>query len=159
MRWLAVLLLLAACGNTPHFVGFDYAMSEMRDNPITYDTELDEDHLRDLTKMVNKRVNAVPYTQDYYWETPRDFFKNGGQCRDYVVAKYYLLYRAGVADSDMRMVVLTLPTKEVHAVLEVYTPDGDVILDNMSETIRPASWLKGVKIEYYINRIGWEKGQ
>jgi len=89
-----------------------------------------------LLDAVNDFVNRVAYRRDDdnyglpdYWASPAEFFEKGGDCEDYVIAKYFILKHFGIAPSNMRMVVV-IDNDIVHAILVVSINADEVILDN-----------------------------
>lgn len=111
MRYILILLALVGCAN------------------------------QDLQK-INYKVNSVPYvlSTDKRIKTPEEFYKLGGDCKDYVEAKYAALKEIGVYDDEMRFVV-TSRQGVPHAVLEV----RGVIMDNTTNRLIPAYQENGVR--------------
>lgn len=62
---------------------------------------------------------------------------SSGDCEDYVLAKRAALIKAGVAASALRIGLARTRSGEGHAVLIVRTSEGDLVLDNMTSSIRP----------------------
>lgn len=60
---------------------------------------------------------------------------SAGDCDDYVMTKRHRLIRAGVPASALRIAVVRTRSGEGHAVLVVKTTAGDLVLDNLRETI------------------------
>jgi len=91
--------------------------------------------LQALTVSVNKTVKPKSdlerYGQDEYWTYPVD----AGDCEDYALAKRRVLMGDGVSASNLLMTVLRRPSGEGHAVLTVRTDIGDVILDNLTDSV------------------------
>ena len=100
-------------------------------------------------KAVNTYINAYPYRPDLAktgmaerWNPPPELFRQGGDCEDYVVAKYLSLAHLGFNDDRLRLTILTLPRtrrtdprRRMHAVLAVYINDTAWILDNLSDDV------------------------
>ena len=89
---------------------------------------------------VNHHVNQVPYISDMenygiadYRATPEEFYARGGDCEDYVIAKYAALLALGIPPEDMTGVMIY--GDEIHAVLSVRRGNKTYILDNMSDRI------------------------
>jgi predicted transglutaminase-like cysteine proteinase len=91
--------------------------------------------LHALTVSVNKAVKPKSdlelYGQDEYWTYPVD----AGDCEDYALAKRRALMGDGVSASNLLLTVLRQPNGEGHAVLTVRTNIGDVILDNLTDSV------------------------
>lgn len=89
---------------------------------------------------VNRLVNrAILYTSDLaqygvldVWSAPLASLRSGrGDCEDYAIAKYALLRETGIAEQDLRiLLVRDRSVREDHAVLAVRDRDSWVILDN-----------------------------
>ena len=77
------------------------------------------------------------YGQDEVWTYP-DAQK--GDCEDYVLEKRRELSRAGIPLSDLLITVVKKPDGEGHAVLTLRTDEGDFILDNLNNSVRP--WMQ-----------------
>lgn len=96
----------------------------------------------DTVEAVNRYVNKYPYRSEKTddWKTPARFFKEGGDCEDYAIAKYYLIKKNGLDDGKDMNVVLVYDTVMYihHAVLMV----GDDVLDNQTDEILKATKLK-----------------
>ena len=104
----------------------------------------------DLLLAVNQLINRVPFIDDQkhwnvedYWATPAEAIaSNGADCEDFSVAKYFLLKDLGVPVSRLRLVyVKAIKLNQAHMVLAYYaTPTAEpLILDNLEDTVRPAS--------------------
>ena len=102
-------------------------------------------HGRARIEFVNKRVNsAIRYMSDIVqwhepdlWSAPLDVNNKGsfetglGDCEDYAIAKYVALREAGVAESDLRvLLVRDRAVRLDHAVLAVRQNGHWLILDN-----------------------------
>ena len=105
-------------------------------------------------RRINRFINRIPSMDDQtlwgqrdYWATPVEFLvRNGGDCEDYALAKYFSLKAAGVPTDKLRITYARawLPGQgrmEAHMVLAYYTdPDAEpLILDNLTNDILPAS--------------------
>lgn len=103
---------------------------------------------------VNRFFNRVPGVDDQtlwgtrdYWATPVEFLaRNGGDCEDYALAKYFTLKALGVAPDKLRVTYARAwlareRRMEPHMVLAYYpSPEADPqILDNLRAEILPAS--------------------
>ena len=90
--------------------------------------------------MVNRAVNsAIRYTSDYaqhgvadLWTAPLATLAAGrGDCEDYAIAKYAILRAAGVADDDLRLLLVRdRAVRQDHAVLAVRDNGQWLVLDN-----------------------------
>lgn len=62
-----------------------------------------------------------------------------GDCEDYVLAKRAALIRAGLPASSLRIAYVKTKRGEGHAILVVKTNGKDLVLDNLTATIKPLS--------------------
>lgn len=101
-------------------------------------------------ELVNDFMNRTPFVRslqhwgkENYWATPIEFLAtNGGDCKDYSIAKYFTLRALGVSDEKLRIIYVKelARYKEAHMVL-VYYPDPEaepLVLDNVIRNILPA---------------------
>ena len=113
-------------------------------------------------KKVNDFFNQVPYGSDLqlwgvedYWATPVEMLGIfGGDCEDYVIAKYLSLKELGIPIERMRLTyVKALKLGEAHMVLAYYAkPDSEpLILDNLIGEVRPASMRTDLEPVYSFN--------
>ena len=112
-------------------------------------------------KAVNTFFNRWPYKTDQmvykvsdYWATPKEFFKNSGDCEDYAITKFYALMKVGVDPDTMRIVALRDTIRNLgHAVLAVYM-DGDAyILDNLTPMVLTHERYQHYAPQYSINEV------
>ena len=98
---------------------------------------------------VNRFFNQFHYKDDIkmwgqqdYWATPEEFIGvNGGDCEDYVVAKYFALRFLGVPDEHLYLTYVKAVRENVaHMVLSYFaTPKSiPLILDNYNPKILSA---------------------
>jgi predicted transglutaminase-like cysteine proteinase len=66
------------------------------------------------------------------WSAPLETFTTGkGDCEDYAIAKYVALTEVGIADDDLKlMIVRNTAANEDHAVTAVRLDGSWIILDN-----------------------------
>ena len=110
------------------------------------------------------------YQQVDYWASPLETFSQGrGDCEDYAIAKYFTLLAEGMQPAKLRMVYVkadlpataTRPAESVgHMVLAYYAqPEAEpVILDNLTDEIRPASQRPDLKPVFSFNTEGLWQG-
>lgn len=109
----------------------------------------DSNH-REKLRAVNRFFNKMTFVNDLdhwgkedYWATPLQMLtRNGGDCEDYSIAKYFTLRKMGIPAEYMRLTyVKALKLNQAHMVL-AYHPDPDsspLILDNLTDEIQTAS--------------------
>ncbi|MCA9366251.1 transglutaminase-like cysteine peptidase, partial [Candidatus Kaiserbacteria bacterium] len=83
------------------------------------------------------------YGRDEWWALPSDV----GDCEDYALLKRQLLHQAGIPLSSLLIGVVRQKNGDGHAVLVVRTTRGNLVLDNLTDKIRPWDevpyrWLK-----------------
>src|ERR1017187_8794733 len=105
----------------------------------------------ELLKRVNHRINSsiLSRSKDYgrNLEDPWTIAPDVGDCNDYAVTKRHELLDSGLPSSALRLSVIKTAAGIGHLVLVVVTTKGDMVLDNLSEAIRPwqttsYQWLK-----------------
>ena len=100
----------------------------------------------------NRLINtAIRYTRDLIqhaaidvWSSPLASLNSGrGDCEDYAIAKYVLLREAGVAEQDLRvLLVRDRAVREDHAVLAVRIDGAWTMLDNRYAALSADSELQ-----------------
>jgi predicted transglutaminase-like cysteine proteinase len=119
--------------------------------------------LNKMAERVNTMMNAKRYVSDKknygqndYWATPVEFFKRGGDCEDYAIAKYTALRALGVPENRLRIAIVQDLQKNIpHAILIVYTDQGAMILDNQMKNAVKAERISHYKPIFSINQNAW----
>jgi predicted transglutaminase-like cysteine proteinase len=125
--------------------------SDCKSNP-TENERIDLDaQTTELLKRVNQSVNMsiIPTPKSYGpnlgdgWTIAPDM----GDCNDYAVTKRHELLENGLPSKALRLSVVKTATGIGHLVLVVVTTKGDIVMDNLTEVIRPWQstdyhWLK-----------------
>jgi predicted transglutaminase-like cysteine proteinase len=112
--------------------------------------------------VLNGFFNRMPFVSDIshwrvedYWASPSEFFaSDGGDCEDFSVAKYFMLKELGVPIDKLRITyVQAKRLNQAHMVVAYYpTPEADpLILDNLENTVRPASQRTDLVPVYSFN--------
>jgi predicted transglutaminase-like cysteine proteinase len=105
----------------------------------------------ELLKRVNRSVNLsiAPRLKNYgpSLEDEWTIAPDKGDCNDYAVTKRHALVESGLPAKALRLSVVTTAAGIGHLVLVVTTTRGDVVMDNLTEAIRPWQstnyrWLK-----------------
>jgi predicted transglutaminase-like cysteine proteinase len=125
--------------------------SDCQSNP----TEIDRITLNaeniELLKRVNRSVNAtIVSTIKLYGPELADGWSiapSMGDCNDYAVTKRHALLRSGLPAKALRLSAVRTSSGTGHLVLVVVTTMGDLVLDNLTDAIRPwqstdYQWLK-----------------
>ncbi len=118
-------------------------------------TEIDRIELNaensELLKRVNSDVNAaiIPMVKDHGPELGDGWTiaPSMGDCNDYAVTKRHELLQSGLPAKALRLSVVKTASGIGHLILVVVTTKGELILDNLTEAIRPWQstdyhWLK-----------------
>lgn len=97
----------------------------------------------ELLKRVNRSVNlSITPTAKSYGSNLGDGWTIAptiGDCNDYAVTKRHELLESGLPSKALRLSVVKTTSGIGHLVLVVVTTKGDIVLDNLTEVIRP--WL------------------
>jgi predicted transglutaminase-like cysteine proteinase len=102
-------------------------------------------------KRVNQTVNMsiLPTVKSYgsNLEDGWTIAPGNGDCNDYAVTKRHKLMESGLPSKALRLSVVKTTSGVGHLVLVVATTKGDVVLDNLTDVIRPWThtdyhWLK-----------------
>ena len=111
---------------------------------------------------VNRFVNQVRFVSDQrvwgvkdYWAKPVEFLgRDKGDCEDFVITKYFMLRKAGVAEERLFFTyVKALRLNQAHMVLTYYkTPKSmPLVLDNLNFKVLPASNRNDLAFVYSFN--------
>jgi predicted transglutaminase-like cysteine proteinase len=104
-----------------------------------------------LLDLINREVNGAisPTVKGYGSDLQEGWTISPGvgDCNDYAVTKRHKLLQNGLPAKALRLSVVKTATGIGHLVLVVVTTKGDLVLDNLTETIRPWQntdyhWLK-----------------
>jgi len=120
------------------------------------------DKLKGVNAFFNRELRFVSdakhWGMDDYWATPYEALgSDGGDCEDYVIAKYYSLRQLGVDTSKLRITyVKAIRLNQAHMVLTYFpTPDAvPLVLDNLIGIIAPASERSDLSPVYSFNGDG-----
>ena len=93
--------------------------------------------VREINRAVNARYIAKTdmevWGKEEVWSYPIKY----ADCEDYALQKRKELAARGISFSDLLMTVVRKPDGEGHAVLTLRTADGDFILDNLENEVKP----------------------
>ncbi|ABG39606.1 periplasmic protein [Paraglaciecola sp. T6c] len=114
---------------------------------------------------VNNFFNELEFVDDIkhwgkddYWATPVEFLaSDGGDCEDFVIAKYFSLKELGVPAEKLRLMYVTATRlRQAHMVLAYYEQSNSVplVLDNINRRILPASRRRDLLPVYSFNGDG-----
>jgi len=124
---------------------------------------LDGDDRMTAIREVNRRMNRAAYVLDPvnygmpdYWATPLQFLRRDGDCEDYAITKFMSLRALGVANQDLRIVVLQdLNLRIAHAVLVVFEGGRALVLDNQIRDVVDARAIRHYRPLYSVNETAW----
>lgn len=122
----------------------------------------DLEKLKHINAYFNQNIkfmsDAQHWHQEDYWATPLESLgTKGGDCEDFVIAKYFSLIQAGIAEEKLRITyVKALKLNQAHMVLAYYeTPRATpLILDNLTPKILPATKRRDLSPVYSFNGLG-----
>lgn len=108
---------------------------------------------------MNNFVNSFPYKEDIdnygvndYWASPAEFARNGGDCEDYAIMKFFALRELGFDADKMRIVVVRdLSRQVVHAVVALGVAGKTYILDSLTDRILPDDKITWYAPQYSFN--------
>ena len=141
---------------------------EARTRLLDWQNLINEDQsTSDLEKLqiVNEFFNQVQFIDDQllwkqtdYWATPVEFLtKDGGDCEDFSIAKYFTLKKMGVEEEKLNLTyVKALELDQAHMVVTYYErPAAEpLVLDNLISEIVPASKRKDLMPVFSFNGSG-----
>ncbi len=93
---------------------------------------------RGVNSHVNRTVREISDRRQYrkaeHWALPT---ARGGDCEDFALMKKHELIRRGVAPERLLSATALTKKRVPHAVLILRTGTGDLVLDNLTDRIRP----------------------
>ncbi len=125
--------------------------SDCKSNPAENDRIDLSAETSELLNRVNHSVNLsiAPMLKSYgsNLEDGWTIAPGAGDCNDYAVTKRHELLESGLPSKALRLSVVKTGSGIGHLVLVVVTTKGDLVLDNLTEVIRPWQntdyhWLK-----------------
>ena len=167
------LFLIVGCSTTPKIPD----TAKPQKIPVKTDAEKRIDAWKELINtqqniaedrklsVVNDFINRLNFVDDIdhwgqedYWATPLETIRtNGGDCEDFVIAKYFTLKYLHVPEERMRITyVKALSINKAHMVLTYFlTPESEpLVLDNLDKEIKPSSQRKDLVPVYSFNAEG-----
>lgn len=137
-------------------------LTDWRDKLRSLSGRSEQEQLEGINDFINKNLPFVSdkkhWRKEDYWATPYESLgSGGGDCEDYVIAKYYSLIKLGVDTTKLRITyVKALRYNQAHMVLTYFpTPDAiPLVLDNLIKTIEPASRRDDLSPVYSFNGDG-----
>lgn len=115
------------------------------------------EYMTDPLARVQYKVNAIGYVSDLenygvedYRASPEEFYKYGGDCEDFAIAKRAALLSEGIPKESMDYVLFPLEDGVWHVVLRVKYKGKIFILDNRSPWVQPEEYIETHSIRFYI---------
>lgn len=112
-------------------------------------------------KSVNVRVNrSIKPMSDMQSRGVAEYWSNGGRsgdCEDYALKKRSILLSKGFKPSQLPLVKTRLRNGEAHIVLVVRTNQGDFVMDNLRNDVRPykKTGYRFLKMQSASNSSTW----
>lgn len=112
-----------------------------------------------INRLVNREIIPATdmelYGVEEHWTYPDA--RRKGDCEDYVLLKRRVLIEQGWPPSALLITVVRDDRRDGHAILTVRTAQGDFVLDNKSEEIKPwhRSGYEYVMRQSYLNPRVW----
>jgi predicted transglutaminase-like cysteine proteinase len=116
--------------------------------------------IAEINRAINLDIRPVDDMTQYgvldLWATPlTTFASNAGDCEDYAIAKYFALREIGIAEDDLRLLVVRdRRTSEDHAVAAVRYDGRWLILDNRTLDMRQDVDIAEFEALFVIDREG-----
>jgi predicted transglutaminase-like cysteine proteinase len=94
-----------------------------------------------VNRSINKAIISTPdqtqFRKNDYWFIPGTDRGARGDCEDYALQKRQTLIEIGYPAEALSLAVVRTQRGELHAVLVLSTTEGDYIMDNLQESIKP----------------------
>ncbi len=105
---------------------------------------------------INRSLNLMIKPSPGGWTSALDTLKSGsGDCKDYSIAKYAALLRAGVSPARIRLVIVyDTARNEHHMVVSVYEDGHWLLLDNLTMLLVKDTDRKGYEPEFVLDETG-----
>ena len=103
--------------------------------------------LKRVNHVVNTAINPTVKSYDQDLRNGWTIAPASGDCNDYAVTKRHDLIEGGLPANALRLSVVKTASGTGHLVLVVATTSGDLVMDNLTDAIRPWNgtnyrWLK-----------------
>jgi predicted transglutaminase-like cysteine proteinase len=108
--------------------------------------------------VINRAINLAihPKSDPGHWMAPLDTLSMGsGDCKDYAIAKYVALMEAGIAEEDLRLVIVRdLALGQDHAIVATRLGQAWIMLDNRWLTLVQDVKMRRVVPLFVLDRDG-----
>jgi predicted transglutaminase-like cysteine proteinase len=111
---------------------------------------------RAMIAHINRSMNLMIKPTDGSWSSPLDILKSGsGDCKDYAIAKYAALLRAGIPTDQLRLIIVRRSgRKEYHMVVSLFEGGQWLLLDNLTMMLVKDSDRRNYVPQFVLDRTG-----
>lgn len=111
---------------------------------------------RAMIAHVNRSINLMIRPSAGSWTSALDILQSGsGDCKDYAIAKYAALLRAGISPDQLRLIIVhNSARKEDHMIVSVYDDGQWLLLDNLTMTLVTDTDRKGYVPMFVLDETG-----
>jgi predicted transglutaminase-like cysteine proteinase len=105
---------------------------------------------------INRSINLMIRPSDGGWSSPLEIFKSGtGDCKDYAIAKYAALLKAGVPADRLRLIIVHKSGRpDYHMVVGVFDAGQWLLLDNLTMTLVKDTDRRDYAPRFVLDRTG-----
>ena len=111
---------------------------------------------RAMIAHINRSINLMTRPSDGGWSSPLDILKSGtGDCKDYAIAKYAALLKAGIAPDRLRLIIVHKSGRqEYHMVAGVFEGGQWLLLDNLTMMLVKDTDRRDYTPQFVLDRTG-----
>ena len=111
---------------------------------------------RAMIAHINRSINLMIRPSDGNWSSPLDILKSGiGDCKDYAIAKYAALLKAGIPADQVRLIIVHKSgRREYHMVVGVFEGGQWLLLDNLTMTLVKDTDRRDYAPQFVFDRTG-----
>jgi predicted transglutaminase-like cysteine proteinase len=111
---------------------------------------------RAMIAHLNRSINLMIRPSDGNWSSALDILKSGsGDCRDYAIAKYAALLKAGVPPDRLRLIIVhKTGSPEYHMVTGVFEDGQWLLLDNLTMMLVKDTDRRDYAPNFVLDRTG-----
>jgi predicted transglutaminase-like cysteine proteinase len=111
---------------------------------------------RTMIAHINRSINLAIKPSDGRWSSVLDILKSGsGDCRDYAIAKYAALLKAGVPPDRLRLIIVhKTGSPEYHMVAGVFEDGQWLLLDNLTMLLVKDTDRRDYAPNFVLDRTG-----
>jgi predicted transglutaminase-like cysteine proteinase len=111
---------------------------------------------RAMIAHINRSINLMIRPSDGAWSSPLDILKSGsGDCKDYAIAKYAALLKAGVPVDEVRLIIVHKSGRQgYHMVVGVFEGGQWLLLDHLTMTLVKDTDRRDYSPQFVFDRTG-----